>query len=140
MEAWGKLDDDRRASFGDDFGEECREVLGAFTEEHLLRPRHVVAGVRQAALAAWPRTQYLVGMDARVGKSLLRAMPPRMRDAVMRWYTAERLTPAAVLLETYVGGTTGPGVTDEEDLDDGPEVEEACKVRGGGRWLVGAWR
>ena len=66
-----------------------------------LRPRHVIAALRHAAIASAPRPRYLVGVDLRFGKGLLRFLPPRVRDGLLMWWTGDSLTPASVLLEAY---------------------------------------
>ncbi|MCX5772231.1 MAG: SDR family oxidoreductase [Candidatus Hydrogenedentes bacterium] len=48
-------------------------------------PEHVAKAVRHALESRRPKTRYPVGIDARLQSALIRIIPDRLRDRLMRW-------------------------------------------------------
>ncbi len=51
-----------------------------------MAPSSVARAVRRALTSRRPRTRYVVGRDARIGDSVLRRLPDRLRDAALARY------------------------------------------------------
>ena len=68
------------------YGEAIEAVLGAFggMEKGAIPPERVAKQIHHALTAQRPRVRYVVGPDAKVQSLLIRILPARLRDGMLK--------------------------------------------------------
>ena len=98
--AWDNLSDAKREEYGEAFATAIIDSAANMLSKFEWEPQHVTAAVVEAVCAWNPRTQYLLGMDAKFVFPIVRQLPAWLGERLNLFQNFKTVPPAAF---TYAG-------------------------------------
>lgn len=96
IKSYESLDPAKREAYGKDYLDKCVRLSDKFSKG-CWSPENVTIQLRKATILEKPRSQYLVGMDAKFTMQLLLMVPVRFGDILLKTTAmTEDMTPAAM--------------------------------------------